>query len=52
MRDADFPGSGKRFAQQGVSFAGALIRFQIVRLLKIYGRDLGFVDEFLDFDRK
>ena len=25
LRDADFPGSGKRFAQQGVSFAGTLI---------------------------
>jgi hypothetical protein len=50
LRDADLPGFGERFAQQGVGFAGALVRFQIVRLLKIQGRDLGFIDELLDID--
>jgi hypothetical protein len=50
LRDADFPGFGERFAQQSICFAGALDRLQVVRF-KIKGRDLGFVDEFLDLDR-
>jgi hypothetical protein len=50
LRDADLPGFGERFAQLRVGFASALVRFEIVGLFKIEGRDLGFVNEFLDLD--
>jgi len=50
LRDADLSGFGERFAQQCVGFSGAFVRLQIVRLLKIQGRDLGFIDELLDLD--
>ena len=49
--DADLAGFTQRFAQKGVSFGSALLRLQVVRLVKEHRVDLVEFNKIHDIDR-